>query len=129
MLYINPDQETRSVARQTESTEGFIDGQHDSGHDSIVFDGRYYRYKSYRYDLLSDALAYARLDVTRSEPFVEVRDYGKWTTAEKPTAAERQTMADLNITFDGRSYRYEQYRYDRFADAINYAQLKRRIQP
>lgn len=39
--------------------------------------------------------------------------------------ASPQLMAELGITFDGRSYRYEDYRYDRLADAINYAQLMR----
>jgi len=133
MLDLDPNQQIPNADKQTEVSEDFTGGEHESMKDAIMFDGRYYRYKSYRYDLLSDARNYARLDVTRSETFVEVGgvgDYGKWAAAEKPTAAERQTMADLNITFDGRCYRYEGYRYDRFADAINYAQLKRRrIQP
>jgi hypothetical protein len=34
-------------------------------------------------------------------------------------------MAELCITFDGRQYGYRGYRYDRFADAVNYARLDR----
>jgi hypothetical protein len=34
-------------------------------------------------------------------------------------------MAELCITFDGRIYRYRGYRYERFADAVNYARLDR----
>lgn len=98
-----------------------------SVHDKIMFDGRYYRYKSYRYDFLADACNYARLDATRPTSLTAPEGHRKWTEAAKPTAVEAQTMADLNITFDGKYYRYDQYRYDRFADAVNYAQLQRRI--
>lgn len=34
-------------------------------------------------------------------------------------------MAELCITFNGRTYGYCGYRYDRFADAVNYARLNR----
>jgi len=34
-------------------------------------------------------------------------------------------MAELCITFDGRVYRYRGYRYERFADVVNYARLDR----
>jgi hypothetical protein len=129
MLHIDLDQDTRSAAKRSESGECFIGEQRVPAHDAIVFDGRYYRYKSYRYDLLSDARDYAQLDVTRSESSVVVGDYGNWTEAEQPTEAERQTMADLSISFDGKYYRYEEYRYDQFSAAINYAQLMQRIRP
>lgn len=33
---------------------------------------------------------------------------------------------DLGIWFDGRSYHYQQYRYDRLADAIAYARIDQR---
>jgi hypothetical protein len=34
-------------------------------------------------------------------------------------------LAELSITFNGRKYGYRGYRYDRFADAVNYARLDR----
>jgi hypothetical protein len=34
-------------------------------------------------------------------------------------------MAELCITFNGRRYGYRGYRYERFADAVNYARLDR----
>lgn len=43
--------------------------------------------------------------------------------SEEPNMATQRLMAELGIAFDGRYYRYEEYRYDRFVDAINYAQL------
>jgi hypothetical protein len=32
-------------------------------------------------------------------------------------------MAELGVTFDGRQYRFQDYRYDRLEDAIAYARL------
>lgn len=40
-------------------------------------------------------------------------------------AADERTLAELGITFDGRDYRYESYRYERLADALAYASLVR----
>ena len=44
--------------------------------------------------------------------------------ADSPDARARE-MAELGITFNGRSFAYRGYRYDRFADAVNYARLDR----
>lgn len=91
----------------------------------VAFDGRYYRYKEYRYDILSDALNYARLDRSRptyrEEPYIQPRR----VEPEQPTDKQQRLMVELAITFDGKWYRYDGYRYDHFVDAINYAQLKR----
>jgi len=38
---------------------------------------------------------------------------------------EERLMASLAICFDGRQYRYRDYRYDRLDDAIAYARLQR----
>lgn len=91
----------------------------------VGFDGRYYRYKEYRYDLCSDAINYARLDRSRRGGHTEHDVQSQWKVPEKPTEDERRVMADLGITFDGTHYRYLDYRYDRLPDAINYARLKR----
>jgi hypothetical protein len=91
----------------------------------VAFDGRCYRYKEYRYDLLSDALNYAQLDRSRPTYRAEADIQPQWVEPEKPTEEEQRRMAELGITFDGKYYRYGDYRYDHFTDAINYAQLKR----
>jgi hypothetical protein len=45
--------------------------------------------------------------------------------AEKPVEAEQRFMDEFGIICDGKYYWYDEYRYDHFADAIKYAQLKR----
>jgi hypothetical protein len=91
----------------------------------VRFDGRFYRYKDYHYDLLADALRYATLD-RDSHPYQATTDDAPiWTAPDEPTEEERQVMKELDVTFDGRYYRYSDYRYDRLADAVNYARLKR----
>ena len=41
------------------------------------------------------------------------------------SADSAQLMADLSIAYDGLRYHYENYRYDRLEDAVNYARLQR----
>ena len=43
--------------------------------------------------------------------------------ADEPEKRER-LMLVYAITFDGRQYLYDRYRYDRLADAVNYARLQ-----
>ena len=43
--------------------------------------------------------------------------------ADLPEHRERLMLA-FEITFDGRQYVYDRYRYDRLADAVNYARLQ-----
>lgn len=89
----------------------------------IGFDGRSYWYQQYRYDMLDDALAYAQRDRSRLTGKPEDSGKHRWHEPEAPTPAQEECMAELGIVFDGRYYRYDGYRYDRFIDAINYAQL------
>jgi hypothetical protein len=113
--------------RQIESSQLSESAERQMTHSGIGFDGRYYRYKQYRYDLLSDAVSYAQLDASRPASRMEPDVYPQWAEVDQPAEAERQTMADLNITFDGKLYQYGEYRYENFADAISYAKLERRI--
>ena len=46
------------------------------------------------------------------------------TPADSRDARARE-MAELCITFNGRHYGYRGYRYERLADAVNYARLDR----
>jgi hypothetical protein len=88
----------------------------------IGFDGRFYRYREYRYDRLADALNYAKLDSARAgRPPLQAP--GEWLAPQRPTAEEREQMASLGSAVDGKQYLYDGYRYERCGDAINYARL------
>ncbi|NEX64646.1 hypothetical protein [Noviherbaspirillum galbum] len=89
----------------------------------IGFDGHYYRYGAYRYERCADAVNYARLE--RSRPGYQERNHPEplWLEPPTPTVADQHNMSELAVSFDGKSYRFDGYRYDRLADAINYSQL------
>lgn len=88
---------------------------------SVGQDGPRYHYNGYRYDNWQDAVAYASL--MRDRPWQ--RDAGGSFVANRQPAAatdaEHALMAALDIRFDGRAYRYGEFRYDRLSDAVNYA--------
>ena len=50
------------------------------------------------------------------------------TRVNEPGERER-LMADLAITYNGRHYEYDVYRYDHLTDAVNYATLQRSKAP
>jgi hypothetical protein len=127
MFNSDAERKVSNSGRQIESGQLAESTERQMAHSEVVFDGRYYRYKQYRYDLLSDAVSYAQLDASRATSQTEPDVYPQWVEVDQPAEAERQTMADLNITFDGKYYRYGAYRYENFADAINYAKLERKI--
>jgi hypothetical protein len=107
--------------RPLEQGRQIEDGSRQMAELGVAFDGRYYRYKEYRYDILSDALNYAQLDRSRptyrAEPYIQPPR----VEPEQPTDEEQWLMVELAITFDGKCYCYGGYRYDHFVDAINYA--------
>jgi hypothetical protein len=89
---------------------------------SISHNGRQYQYDRYRYDLLEDAVDYAKLQrstLPGSDPMPPMQD------VESPDESQRKLMAELAITFQDGIYRLGEYRYDRLADAVNYARLQR----
>lgn len=88
----------------------------------VLFDGRSYWYRNYRYDLLDDALAYARLDRARSTGQDRSSDPHPWRGRAPPPSATQELMTQLGIVFDGRGYRYRSFRYDEYIDAINFSQ-------
>ena len=95
---------------------------------SIGYDGLRYAYNGYRYDRLADAVGYAKL--MRSRPSMDDRG-GPSTRRDEidaPTDADRELMASLAIRFEAGGYRFEGFRYSRFADAVNYATLSARRQ-
>jgi hypothetical protein len=84
---------------------------------SIAFNGRHYYYDCYRYDRLVDAASYGRLHRpaggTCPMPLPE--------NVESPSESQREVMSELGITFRDGVYHLGPYRYDRLADAVEYA--------
>jgi hypothetical protein len=95
---------------------------------SITYNGRHYQYARYRYDLLADALDYAKLQRSVLAPADLEAPATVADEVEIPDASQRELMAELAISFQDGVYRLGDYRYERLADAVNYARL-RRLQP
>ena len=88
----------------------------------ITYNGRLYLYDAYRYESLADAVSYARLQ--RAQPSgaqASLHAAPPEAFFPEPDEAQRAQMAALAITFEGGAYRLGPYRYDRLADAIDYA--------
>jgi hypothetical protein len=99
------------------------EGERQMAKFGIGFDGLHYEYRGYRYHRLADAVAYAGL--MRSRP-TQKDPGGPFKQTKKfpgPTDEERTQMATLAIEFDDGAYRFEDFRYDRLSDAVNYAKL------
>jgi hypothetical protein len=90
---------------------------------SIAFNGRHYLYGSYRYDHLSDAVNYARLQRANPSAGEQIGAMPAPEQVEAPSESQRQLMSTLDITFLHGVYRLGTYRYDRLEDAIAYARL------
>ncbi len=93
---------------------------------SIHFNGRRYDCNGYRYDVLADAVAYARLQRGRGSSAQGEYAYRSEEPLRFPADAERELMARLSITFDTTGYRYAGFRYERLSDAVRYAELMER---
>ncbi len=100
---------------------------------SIGFNGRYYHYRGYCYDRLSDAVNYARLQ--RSRPCGGDSDHAGLADEEQrqsleeivpPSESDLAVMESLAITFRNGTYFFGPYRYDRLTDAVQYARLTSR---
>ncbi|WP_257385143.1 hypothetical protein [Tahibacter caeni] len=105
---------------------GSPDDQRDMREYQVHYDGCAYEYNGYRYDCLGDALAYARLMRSRPQqhdprgPYRRCRDVG----AESETS--KQHMASLGIELEDGRFCYRGFRYDRLAEAVDYALLEQR---
>jgi len=98
--------------------------KHDAASIGVGFDGRYYRYREFRYERCSDAVGYAKLDRDKPQYSSKVIKAVPWEEPYTPTEEEQLEMTELGISFDGKNYRYEGYNYERFVDAANYAHLR-----
>jgi hypothetical protein len=92
---------------------------------------RFYRFRGYRYERLEDAVAYARLMRSRGvaespQERASVAD-AVGRGEQPPDAAIRETMAALGISYVGGLYCFEDFRYERRADAMHYALEHRRL--
>lgn len=95
---------------------------------AISHDGLRYRYNGYRYARLTDAVTYALLMRSRPGQKDAGGPFTQCTAIVPPSGAERELMASLSIEFEAGAYRFGSYRYDRLADAVNYARLATRRQ-
>mgnify|MGYP003595648695 CR=1 FL=1 len=89
----------------------------------IAFNGFQFVYRDYKYDRLPDAVAYAKLEATRGEGQAAVTNPAAWLDRPVPSAADLEVMQRHGIRFENWRYRFQDYRYDRLADALNYARL------
>ena len=93
----------------------------------IAYNGRHYEYNAYRYDHLTDAVNYARLQRSTRPRDAEVGSKPSRQVVDAPDESERQLMAELVITYKDGVYYFGGYRYDRLVDAVNYARLQARL--
>lgn len=94
---------------------------------SIAHHGRHYYFDGYRYERLEDAVAYARIVRARQGPRLHSVQTGPMGAVESPSADDRELMLDLAIRFEGGSFIFEGFRYDRLIDAANYARHRRQL--
>lgn len=87
----------------------------------ISFNGTQFAYREFKYDKLPDAITYAELDALRKGQQKGVSYAPEWLDQTAPCASDRELMRQYGITSEGWRYRYREFRYDRLADAINYA--------
>jgi hypothetical protein len=90
----------------------------------IAFNGRHYVYDVYRYDNLADAVAYAKLQRSKPSRDAESGSMPSREVVEDPDESQRALMATLGITFQDGVYRLGEFRYDRLANAVDYARLQ-----
>jgi len=91
---------------------------------AITFNGEQYEYSEYRYDRLADAINYAILERSKAPRVNEAISQPRRMKLEAPNDEEKALMRKFNVTNEGRYYHYKEYRYQRLADAISYAELE-----
>jgi hypothetical protein len=100
---------------------------------SIGRSGRYYVWRGYRYECLTDAIEYAQLSKSRAggadQSALTSEEAQPQEAAASPTAAEREDMFTLGIAFEKGQYVFAGYRYDRLIDADAYARKLQGIAP
>jgi hypothetical protein len=90
----------------------------------ISFNGTQYVYRDFKYDKLSDAIAYAELDSGRPGTMPDASLPAAWLDRQVPGDADQEAMRQYGIVLEEWRYRYWDYRYDRLVDAVNFARKK-----
>lgn len=93
----------------------------DAMHLGISFNGTQYLYREFKYDKLPDAVAYAAFDIAREGSKPVASSPVDWLERQIPDEGEQEMMQQYGISFEGWRYKYQDFRYDRLADAIKYA--------
>jgi hypothetical protein len=83
--------------------------------------GRQYQFSHYLYDRFEDALGYAKKQRLAPSASDEGDSLPPARLVEAPDERQRRLMRTYGITFDAGVYHLAEYRYDRLADAMNYA--------
>lgn len=91
----------------------------------VSFDGRAHRYGGYRYDRLADAVAYMELERARRGAAPNVTPIPNAASVIDLTGRDADAAMLLGVSFDGKVFRYLEYRCDHFADGCAYAVLDR----
>lgn len=87
----------------------------------IIFDGKRYGYRQYRYDRFEDALRYARADHSKSGFQPDDAFTPHWEPRYSPSDKESLEMQRLGVTYVNGRFSFSVFRYDRLADALAYA--------
>lgn len=87
----------------------------------IAFNGMQFVYLDFKYDRLSDAISYAEQEAVRTLKPPVASTPRDWLDRPVPSATDQALMKANGIAFDGRRYKFQEYRYDRLADAVNYS--------
>lgn len=87
----------------------------------ISFNGTQFVCQEFKYDKLADAIAYSELITARDGVQPSVSHAADWLERNVPNEDDQVLMAKYGISFEDWRYKYQDYRYDRLADAVNYA--------
>lgn len=89
----------------------------------ISFDGYQFHYREFKYDRIPDAVAYAQLEAGRGDAQAAVTNLAAWLDRPCPSEDDQKAMKRYGIRFEGNRYRYQDFYYDRLADALAYVQV------
>lgn len=123
-----PDDDFSTPAARSEAASA-LDRERQMREFSISRAGRYYCFEGYLYERLADAVAYAQVVRSRTADRPSASACVSSEADALPSESQRQLMTELGITcVDGR-FVFDGFKYDRLADATNYAHLLRYSRP
>ena len=123
-LELQLDGMRKALPTMPRSDEALPERERLMGEFLIAFDGRQYFHGPYRYDSLTDAVNYARLQRATAGAAEQISALPAPEQVKAPSESQRLLMNTLGITFLHGVYLLGAYRYDRLADAVAYARLE-----